>query len=94
MPVSPCAAQDEILPDGSRIVHKASRQAPGRVSVIAGDGELVLDEYIEVSEPIVDYLTRFSGLAQGDLNPQVSVHKLCSLKVCVATAKRALVIMR
>ena len=72
---------DEILPDGQRIVHKSSRQAPGRVSVVSADGEVLLDEYIEVTEPIVDYLTRFSGLAAGDLNPQTSPHRLCSLKV-------------
>ena len=73
--------QDEILADGSRVIHKSSRQAPGRVSVIASDGELVLDEYIEVTEPIVDYLTRFSGLASGDLSAQTSPYRLCSLKV-------------
>lgn len=79
----PRPAQDEILADGSRIVHKVSRQAPGRVSIISGDEEVLLDEYIEVTEHIVDYLTRFSGLAAGDLSPATSPHRLCPYKVRV-----------
>ncbi len=79
----PRLAQDEILADGSRIVHKVSRQAPGRVSIISGDEEVLLDEYIEVTEHIVDYLTRFSGLAAGDLSPATSPHRLCPYKVRV-----------
>lgn len=31
------APQDEIMPDGSRVVHRASRQAAGRVSVVNAD---------------------------------------------------------
>lgn len=76
--------QDEILADGSRIVHKVSRQAPGRVSIISGDEEVLLDEYIEVTEHIVDYLTRFSGLAAGDLSPATAPHRLSPYKVRAA----------
>lgn len=46
------------MPDGSRVVIRGSRQAPGRVTVIAATGEVLMDEYIQVSEVIVDHLTR------------------------------------
>jgi hypothetical protein len=53
------------------------------VSIVSGDEEVLLDEYIEVTEHIVDYLTRFSGLAAGDLSPATSPHRLCPYKVRV-----------
>ena len=56
-----CApSQDEVLPDGTRVVQKGSRQAPGRVTVLSDSGEVLMDDYVEVSEVIVDYLTRWA----------------------------------
>ena len=53
-------SQDEVLPDGTRVVQKGSRQAPGRVTVLSDSGEVLMDDYVEVSEVIVDYLTRWA----------------------------------
>jgi PAB-dependent poly(A)-specific ribonuclease subunit 2 len=43
--------------------------ALARVSVIRGEGEETgvpfIDDYIQVNEPIVDYLTEFSGIRRG-----------------------------
>ncbi len=58
--------------------------ALGRVSVIRASGDrkgyALLDDYIHVTEPIVDYLTRFSGLTDGDLDRTRSRFKVRSLK--------------
>ncbi len=62
--VFPCGClQDEVMPDGTRVIIKGSRQAPGRVTVLSDSGEVLLDDYIEVSEVIVDYLTRYDPCA-------------------------------
>ena len=45
------------------------------------EGLPFINDYITVREEIVDYLTRFSGVAQGDLDPQHSPHNLVPLKV-------------
>ncbi|OQR98814.1 hypothetical protein ACHHYP_07866 [Achlya hypogyna] len=67
--------------DGTRIVTKESRQALARVSLIHGETNVVfVDDYILSSEPVVDYLTRFSGLVADDLNPAVSRHHVVPLK--------------
>eukprot|EP00177_Eucheuma_denticulatum_P002958 GFKZ01005316.1.p1 GENE.GFKZ01005316.1~~GFKZ01005316.1.p1 ORF type:complete len:1287 (-),score=162.64 GFKZ01005316.1:648-4106(-) len=74
----------EIYGDGSRQVVVPARLALARVSVIRGYGPLkgcaLIDDYVEVREPVVDYLTRFSGLQEGDLDVARSRHKIRSLK--------------
>jgi hypothetical protein len=57
--VSVATQEDEVLPDGTRVIVKSSRQAPGRVTVISDSGTILMDDYVEVPEPIVDYLTRW-----------------------------------
>ncbi|KDO35609.1 hypothetical protein SPRG_00453 [Saprolegnia parasitica CBS 223.65] len=67
--------------DGTRVVTKESRQALARVSLIHGETNTVfVDDYVLPSEPVVDYLTRFSGLVADDLNPSVSRHHVVPLK--------------
>lgn len=55
-----------------------------RVSVLHGDyllqGQPFIDDYIVTSEPVVDYLTRYSGIMPGDLDPKLSKHHLTTLK--------------
>ncbi|GFE53119.1 exonuclease family member protein [Babesia ovis] len=55
-----------------------------RVSAVRGTGEAFgipfLDHYIHRREPPKDYLTRFSGIHQGDLDLKSSVHWLTTRK--------------
>ena len=39
-----------------------------------------IDDYVLTPEPVVDYLTRFSGLRQGDLDAAVTGHHLVPLR--------------
>lgn len=74
----------EIFGDGSRRVVVPARHALARVSVVRGYGALkgraIIDDYVAVREPVVDYLTRFSGLKDGDLEANRSQYKVRSLK--------------
>jgi len=76
--------------DGRRVVREPMRLGLGRVSVLDGrmrnskdhlGGKHFIDDYIISPEPIVDFLTRFSGLHIGDLDPSISPHHLIPLKI-------------
>lgn len=78
----------EITSTGERELLRPKRHGLGRVSVLRGWGDDMfvpfIDDYIaarEGKEHIVDYLTAYSGLIEGDLNPRTSQRTLVPLKV-------------
>jgi PAB-dependent poly(A)-specific ribonuclease subunit 2 len=77
--------ETEVKADGSRSVVRPSRLGLARVSVLRGggvdEGVAFLDDYIITREPVVDFLTEFSGIHVGDLDPSTSKHALVPLKV-------------
>ena len=44
---------------------------------------LLSDDYVLPAEPIVDYVTRFSGLTCDDLNPAVSRHPIITHRAAI-----------
>jgi len=77
--------ETEYRSDGTKKMIRPSRYGLARVSVLRGDGPKqgvpFIDDYIHTSESIVDYLTAYSGIRYGDLDPQVSEYTLVPLKV-------------
>jgi PAB-dependent poly(A)-specific ribonuclease subunit 2 len=77
----------EIKADGTRETIRPSRLGLARVSVLRGTGPDAdlpfIDDYISISEPIVDYLTQHSGISPGDLDKNISPYRetLVSLKI-------------
>jgi len=69
---------------GKKTLVKPMRHSLARISLIRASGpdigKCLLDDYIVGSEPVVDYLTRYSGIQPGDLDRSVSQHHLVSLK--------------
>jgi len=69
--------QFEIKSSGVRSMLKPRKQTLARVSVLRGDdGEKMgipfIDDYVVVKDGIHDYLTSFSGIEPGDLDPEKS----------------------
>ena len=68
-----------------REVIRPTRLGLARVSVLRGDGPHqhlpFINDHIIIREPIVDYLTKYSGLKPGDLDSNRSTHALVTLKI-------------
>jgi PAB-dependent poly(A)-specific ribonuclease subunit 2 len=77
--------ENEIKADGMKVIVRPSRLGLARVSVLRGEGEMegvpFIDDYIATKETVVDFLTEYSGIHPGDLDPAVSRRALVSLKV-------------
>lgn len=66
---------------GSKIVSVRGRNAVGRISLLDSDtNNELIDDHVIPREPVVDYLTRFSGITPSDLNPKTSKHNLISAR--------------
>ncbi|RPD59176.1 hypothetical protein L226DRAFT_488705 [Lentinus tigrinus ALCF2SS1-7] len=77
--------ETEYRSNGTKKVIRPARLSLARVSVLRGDGPKegvpFIDDHIHTSEIIVDYLTEFSGIKFGDLDPTLSRYTLTPLKV-------------
>ncbi|KHO01669.1 Exonuclease, RNase T/DNA polymerase III [Metarhizium album ARSEF 1941] len=75
----------EVNSDGERETIRPIVYALARTSVVRGQGENeglpFIDDYISIQEPIVDYLTSYSGISREDLDPRISKHSLLPLKM-------------
>lgn len=75
----------EMKSDGVREVIRPNFHALGRVSIVRGEGEdeglAFIDDWIQVREPVIDYLHSYSGIKPDDLDPRNSKHCLVSLKI-------------
>lgn len=73
----------EVKSDGSKILVRPSKLALARVSVLRGEGPQegvpFIDDYITTSMHIEDYVTSFSGIENGDLDPSKSNKPLVQL---------------
>lgn len=77
--------ETEYRSDGTNRIIRPARLSLARVSVLRGDGPKegvpFIDDHIHTSEVIVDYLTEFSGIKFGDLDPHLSRYTLTPLKL-------------
>uniref|UniRef100_A0A5S6QLC5 USP domain-containing protein n=1 Tax=Trichuris muris TaxID=70415 RepID=A0A5S6QLC5_TRIMR len=75
----------EIRSDGSKLTFKPSQLSLARVTCVYGSGPLkgntLLDDYICTREEISDYVTKFSGIKPGDLDPTFAERPLIAMKV-------------
>lgn len=75
------AEKFEIKNNGVRSLLKPKKAALARVSVLRGDdgenlGVPFIDDYVVIQEDIHDYVTSYSGIKHGDLDPNVSEKSL------------------
>ncbi|KAI8137725.1 ubiquitin carboxyl-terminal hydrolase-domain-containing protein [Fennellomyces sp. T-0311] len=78
----------EIRSDGTKSLIRPSTLCLARLSIIRGEGEKegipFIDDYIEITESVEDYLTEFSGITALDVNPVTTAHTLVEHKLAYA----------
>lgn len=83
--VSISTAEYEITAEGDERIVRPQVFALARTSVLRGsgldEGVPFIDDYVHIREPIVNYLTAYSGIVEGDLDPQRTTRNLVSLKL-------------
>lgn len=76
--------ETEIRSDGTKSLLRPTVLSLARVSVLRGtgpkEGVAFIDDYIATTDPIVDYLTEFSGIEPGDLDPSLTKRDLVTLQ--------------
>jgi len=66
---------------GSKMTVREGRNALARMSLLdCQTGEVIIDDHVLPREPVVDCLTRFSGIRFTDLDPRTSPHNLITTK--------------
>lgn len=74
--------------DGRKVVTQESQLSLARVSCTLENEKVFIDDYIRTPDEVVDYLTRFSGLVPGDLDPALSKHHLVPLRIAYLKLRR------
>ena len=74
--------EESVLTDtGSKVTVREARNTLARISLIdCSNDNVLVDDYIVPREPVVDYLTRFSGIVAKDLHPKQSPHHLVTMR--------------
>lgn len=74
----------EIHSNGTKVLLKPKTLSLARVSVVRGSPPLELcpfiDDFVETTHPVVNYLTLYSGIEPGDLDPDKSPYGLVTLR--------------
>lgn len=70
----------ETQSNGDQKLIKPAKLSLGRLSILRENEIPFVDDFIPISEPIMDYLTEYSGLKEGDLDPLTSTNYLTPRK--------------
>ena len=73
--------ESTLTKSGSKVTLREVRHAVARISVIdCKTRKVIIDDHVLPQEPVVDHLTRFSGIVAKDLDPEQSPHHLISTR--------------
>lgn len=86
------AGHDVLSMDCEMCLTEGGQSELARISLVRWDGEVVMDELVKPQRPVIDYLTRFSGITKEKLDPVTTTLADIQKKLLSTLTPRAILV--
>lgn len=86
------AGRDVLALDCEMCLTEGGKSELTRISIMRWDGEVIMDELVKPPRPVIDYLTKFSGITKEMLDPVTTTLQDIQQKLLALLTPRAILV--